>query len=155
MNAEIVKSLNEIISESGGGTANLTPNDLVALNVMVDAGYSTDELYELAKSSAVKARVFSEKISEFPISALSTQMIELALANSLVDRAAVKSVETKAANAKVTKVCFKPDKLDGAVLMQNGSIAVFRTGLQLPSIISLVTTGEAEMVYASIVKDLI
>lgn len=155
MDSQTRKSLQDIITEAKSvGVAGITEIDLVTLKKVVDAGYGNDELVHIATSSEIKRKVLSEKIADINFDKHSVLLLEQALLNNLGISNAAVSVGNSEQNVKTTHVCFKTERVDGVVLLQNNAVAVYRSGIQQPATILCKTADDALKVYKEIVEEM-
>lgn len=155
MDKNIEKTVKEIVTEATvSGKAGITPDDLTNIKSIVNMGYTTKRLEEIILDENIRSLVYSERIADIEFDVETVAVLNEALKYAMVNPSAVKSVEQKDPVMKAIKLIFREDQIDGVVLMQNNSIAVYRKGVQLPSTIFCRSAMDSESIFDQLVKDI-
>ena len=159
MNAQIDKTIKEILAEIEQPLismetvkAGITPENFEALKQIVADGYETQFLKTLVGEKSVQDKIYAEKIYDVFFDKESATMLKLYQTRKGSAPNSAKQLDNADPKAQSIAAHFKFDYVDGVVLLANNAVAVYRRGLQFPSVIWCHNAEEAKDLYNRIKK---
>jgi hypothetical protein len=157
MNAYIEKTIKEILAEteipitkSDTAKAGITPENFEALKQIWKDGYMTPLLGEIVNGQEIRKKIYAEKIHDVYFDQATITMLKEYMTRKGAVIGSARMIETADQKAPSVQAFFKQDCIDGIALLSNHGVAIYRTGLQLPSVIFCHSAEEAKQLYENI-----
>jgi hypothetical protein len=147
---EIIAETEIVLAKSPVAKAGITPENFEALKQVVADGYTTPELVTILNDKEIKNRVYADKIFDVYFDKNTIEVLKRYLTRGGSTPGSVKQLDTADTKGISVLAYFRPDCIEAVVLMSNNGIAVYRKGLQFPSVVFCHSAEEAKALYNEI-----